>query len=163
MDRKIKALISAVVTFISFAAIPFILIMLIPRELVEYISKMNINLAALQNEIILIGVVLSALSFFKNVFDEASLRYLAASILSTTAWLLYVFIFLGLGNLQRLGMIDFSIEFEHGLNKATIDFRFFVYLSIVSVALKIIHTLLKFREARIEKEKLRLAGQAAPS
>lgn len=157
MNRKIKAFISAVVTFVSFAVIPYVIIMLIPREVLTYLSKTNINLVSLQNEIILVGVVLSALTFFKKFFEEASVGYLAASVLSNAAWLIYIFVFLGLGNLQRLGVLDFSMEFENGVNSATIDFRFFVYLSIVSVVLKIIHTVLKFREARIEKDKIELS------
>ena len=161
MNSKIKALISALATFLSFAVIPYVIIMLIPREIVAYLSKTNMDFIVFQNEIILIGAILSVLSFFKNFFDEASIGYLAASTSSNAAWLIYIFIFLGLGNLQRLGILDLSIEFENGVNMATIDFRFFIYLSIISIVLKIIHTVLKFREAVIEKEKLSLTGQAA--
>ncbi|MGQ9679508.1 MAG: hypothetical protein ACUVV4_01880 [Candidatus Bathyarchaeia archaeon] len=159
MNKIIKALISAVVIFLSFVFIPLIVIMLIPEEIVGIFSRASINLSALQNEIILTGAALSALSFFKNVFDEASVGYLIASVLSNLAWLIYGFIFLGLGDLQRLGVIEVSMEFENGLNQAAVDIRFFVYLGVAIVALKIIHTIIRFREARIEREKLKSEGQ----
>lgn len=152
MKRIVKALLNAALTFIAFTVIPLIVPRLLPRELLVLLSQSSIDIIGLFNEIAIIGVILTIISFLKGLFDEASPVNLVVSVASNVAWLILIFVFLGFGSIERLGLVEVTSRGPQATNTAIVDIRFFVYLALVGTALKVAQSVFKFREARKAKK-----------
>jgi len=152
MNRRAKAIVNAIVTLLIFTVFPLILPRYLPKELLVLFSQSSIDIIALLNEIAILGVVLAVITIILGFFDEASPVNLIVSVFSNIAWLILMIVFLGFGSIERLGLVEISSNVAQATNKLIVDIRFFVYLAIVGTALKVVQSILKFRESRITKK-----------
>ena len=152
MNRRVKAVLIAALTFIVFTVIPLIIPSFLPGELLAMISTSSIDIISLINEIAIVGVALTVIAFVKALFDEASPINLIASVVSNLMWLLLAFLFLGFGSIERLGVVEVTSRGPQSTNTAIVDIRLFVYLALVGTALKVAQSVLKFRQARKAKK-----------
>ena len=143
---------NAIVTLLIFTVIPLVLPRYMPKELLTIISQSSIDIIALLNEIAILGVVLAVITIVLGFFDEASPVNLIVTVLSNVAWLTLMIVFLGFGSIERLGLVEISSNVAQATNKLIVDIRFFVYLAVVGTALKVVQSILIFRESRITKK-----------
>lgn len=148
MRVKIRAVLSAILTFAVFVILPRVLPRLLPPELMAALSQMGFDLFDLLNETAFIGVALALLAAAKGAVEKASPLHPALTAASSAIWLVFSLMILGLGRIETYGVTEFSFEIDGGLNTVLLDMRLFVYIAVVSVGLKIVHSLLEFLDAR---------------
>lgn len=151
MNRRARAVLDAILTLVTSALIPLMLPGMLPPDVMEAASYLPFKLTGLMNEIALIGVVMAALALSKGFVDEASPVHLGISTISKVLWLVLIFVVMGLGRIGNPGVTTFTMEMEGAVSTVVLDFRVFIYLTILTVLLKIAHSFLLFREARLEK------------
>lgn len=151
MNRKAKAVLDAILTLVTSTLIPLMLPRMLPPDVMEAASYLPFNLTGLMNEIALIGLVMAALALSKGFVDKASPVHLGISTISKVLWLVFIFIVMGLGRIGNLGVTKLTMEMEGAVITVVLDFQVFVYLTILTVLLKITYSFLEFRDARLEK------------
>lgn len=151
MSRRTSAMLSAAITLVVFTALPLYAPSVLPPEYFDMISQMGLDVVIFLNEIAVIGVVMATLALAKGFVPAHSVIYLLASIVSITMTLLFTMITVSLGRLEeigRFGITTLEMNVEGALNIVTLDFRLFLWITFVVVALKIVQSLLKFTDAR---------------
>ncbi|KON31213.1 hypothetical protein AC482_01535 [miscellaneous Crenarchaeota group-15 archaeon DG-45] len=148
MRIRAGAVASAVITLAVFAVLPLALPALLPPDLTDAISLMGFDLPSLLNEVAIIGVVLSAIALARGLVEKTSPAYPALSAVSNVGWLAFSLLVLGLGEIGTLGVTELSFEVPGGVNAVVFDMQLFVYIAVVAVGLKIIHSVLEFLDAR---------------
>lgn len=154
MNRKVRAVLNAALTFVVSTLIPLIVPRILPPEVLEATSYMAFDLIGFLNEIALIGVVITGMALLRGFVDEASPVRLGMSTASKVLWLVVFIMVLGLGRIDTMGVTTLSMEMDGGVNTLTLDFQLFIYFAFVIVLLKIGHSFLDFREARLKKMNL---------
>lgn len=166
MRRKLGSIVSAGITLLVFIVLPFYAPRLIPPEFGELLDQVGFDLAPFLNQVTIIGFVLAFLTLIKGFVSKASLVYLSASIaLSALTFSLTLFsLSMGdwrrLSDLESLGITSISMEFRGGLNTTVMDLRLFIQLAALSVALKAVHSILEFMDARTEEAQTELDEQS---
>ena len=150
MSRKVNAVLSAIFTIILFVGIPYFLPNYIPQEFITQIEQSGFDLNDFTYNIIIIGVVTASLTLIGGFVNPASINALIVKILQACLSLLFIIIFLGAGNILNLGYTTFDIAMEGINNTIIMDLSFFVYISIITILLKIIQVYFEWKEARIE-------------
>lgn len=151
MKVRTGAILSAVLTFVVFVVLPLIIPSLLPPELMAPISQIGFDLTGLLNETAIIGVIVSILALAKGFVDKPSPLYPALSTASNVVWLVFSLLIMGLGQIETFGVTEFSFEIEGAVNTLVLDMGLFVYIAVITVGLKIIHSILEFLDARSTK------------
>jgi len=146
-----RSIVFGVLTLVIFTVLPLYAQSMIPQEYLRGFSSQGFDLADLVNKVAFIGLVMSVLILLKGFFEKTSATFLALSIVSTVFWLLIVFFALGMGKMENLGLTVLSSEAGGVSNTVIFDLRLFAYLATIIVGLKIFHSILKFREARLKR------------
>ena len=154
MNRKVKAVLDAVLTFVVSTLIPLMVPRILPPEALEAISYIVFDLIGFLNKIALIGVVMTVMALLRGFVDEASPVRLGISTASKVLWFVVFLLVLGLGRIDTMGITTLSMEMGGGVNTVTLDFQLFIYFAFMIVLLKIVHSFLDFREARTKKMNL---------
>jgi len=163
MKIRKKSVVFAVLTLLIFTVLPLYAQSMIPQEYLRAFSSQGFNLADLVNKVAFIGLVMSILILLKGFFEKTSDTFLALSIASTVFWLLIVFFALGMGKMENLGLTVISSETGDVSNTVIFDIRLFAYLATIIVGLKIIHSILKFREARLKTAAVQPSQPSLPT
>ncbi len=150
MNRKVAAVLSAVVTLLVFTVLPLYAQSLLPSELGMLLNQVGFDLTGFLNQIALIGVVVAFLSVAKGFVYETSPLNLLLSIASSVMTLGITLVTLSLGDIGNLGITMISMKGEGGSNTMILDLRLFIQLAVLTVALKVVHSVLKFMGARTE-------------
>jgi len=148
MKNRKRSIMYAVLILVIFTILPLYGQRVIPQEYLRAFSSQGFDLVDLVNKIAFIGLVMSILILLKGFFEKTSVTYLALSIVSTVFWLLIVFFALGVGKMENLGLTVISSEAGGVSNAIIFDLRLFAYLATVITGLKIVHSILKFRQAK---------------
>jgi len=148
MNRKARAVVDTVITLAVFTLLPLVLPSLLPQSLTAPLAQGGFDLAAFLNQIALVGVAMAAVALVKGLADRASPIHLGVSIASKVLWLVFTVVVLGFGSVEELGVTTFSIETQGSLNTVVIDLSLFAYFAVLTVLLKIVHSVLEFRGAR---------------
>jgi hypothetical protein len=151
MNRKAAAVLGAILTFASSSLIPLMIPQILPPEVLSAASMLPFDLTSYVNEIALIGAVMAVLALSKGFIDPASPIHLGISMISNLLWLVLIFRVIGFGSFDTLGVTTFTMEVMGAVNTVTLDFQVFVYFAISLTLLKIVHSFLEFRDARLEK------------
>jgi len=147
---KAGAVVSAVLTLVLLTVVPLMAPSIIPPEMAEVISRTGFNLTGFLNQIAVIGVVSAALTLGKGLASERSPIYLLLSVASSGATLLFMLTTLSLGDTGNLGVTSISVDLGEVTSSITIDMSLFVEIAAISIVLKVIHSILEFREARAQ-------------
>ncbi len=148
MKIRKRSVVFAVLILVIFTILPLYAPSMMPQEYLRAFSSQGFDLVGLLSKVAFIGLVMSILVLLKGFFEKTSAIYLALSIVSTVFWLLIVFFALGVGKMENLGLTVISSEAGGVLNTLIFDIRLFAYLAIVITGLKIVHSILKFKEAK---------------
>ena len=154
MNRKVRAILNAVLTFAVSTLTPLMVPRILPPEALEVTSHMGFDLIGFLNKIALIGVVMTVMALMRGFVDEASPIQLGVSTASKVLWLVVFLMVLGLGRIDTMGITTLSMEMGGGVNTVTLDFQLFIYFAFMIVLLKIVHSFLDFKEARTKKMNL---------
>jgi len=142
------AVLSAVLTFAAFVVLPLALPSLLPPELMAAITQVEFDFSGLLNEMAIIGVALSVLALAKGFVNRTSPLYPALSAFSNVIWLVFSLLVIGLGQIGTLGVTELSFEVGGGVNTIVFDMSMFAYIAVITVGLKIVHSILEFLDAR---------------
>lgn len=136
MHRVVKGVIVAILYILFFVVVPHVLTRMIPPELLTVLATTGLNVDGIVMSFSLIGVALAALSIAKSVTQPRSVTNLGSIILSNLVWFYLVLFITGLGKPWSLGMAQQTTTSGPATISITLDFRFFVALSSVIVALQ---------------------------
>ncbi len=149
MNRAIKSAISATPYLVFLVIVPLILPRYIPSELARALDQAGvISLQGIVSTFIVIGITLAVLSVLKNMSKESSPLKPIASSLGTIVTLYLILYLVGLGNPSVFGLTNIGVQGGGVGSTLLLDLRFILLLIMLAAALRIIHTSLKFREAR---------------
>lgn len=151
MSRRTSAIISAAITLVIFTVLPLYAPSLIPPEYVDMVAEFGIDIVQFTSEIAMIGGVITVLTLVKGFVEPSSVLYLLASIAMSGVTLFFTVVTVSLGRLDELanlGLTTITMEVQGTLNTMTLDFRVFIWVTVATVALKIIEAFLEFTDAR---------------
>ena len=150
MAKRLEAIFSAVITLILFVGIPYILPNYIPEDLAVQIEQSGFNLDSFSNQIMIIGAITAGLTILSGFVDPTSILALLVNLAQACSSLIFIIVLLGVGNVAGLGYTEFEFAMQGIQSKILMDLRVFVYISIVTIVLKMIQVYLKWNETRIE-------------
>ena len=148
--KKIRPVVSAIITLILFVVVPYMLPEYIPPDVNQLIAESQIDLDWFLNEIMLVGAVTAAITLVKGLAGKTSPIWLLAALAQNVSSLVFTLILLGAGDIMSLGVVELTIDAENATNYIMMNMRVLVYLSVEVVALSMIRSYLLWREARLE-------------
>jgi hypothetical protein len=151
MSRRTSAIISAAITLVIFTVLPLYAPSLIPPEYVDMVAEFGIDIVQFTSEIAMIGGVIAAFTLVKGFVEPSSVLYPLSSIAMSGVTLFFTVVTVSLGRLDELanlGLTTITMEVQGTLNTMTLDFRVFIWVSVATVALKIIEAFLEFSDAK---------------
>lgn len=148
--QRIRPVVSAIITLILFVVVPYMLPEYIPPDVNQLIAESGIDLDWFLNEIMLVGAVTAAITLVKGLAGKTSPVWLLAALAQNVSSLVFTLILLGAGDILSLGFVELTMYAENATNYITMNMRVLVYLSIEVVALSMIRSYLRWREACIE-------------
>ncbi len=164
MSKKTGALISAAITLLIFTVIPLMAPSYLPPSTLETIAQTGIDVPSFVNQLAIMGVAIAGLTLVKGFFASSSPIYLLAALASSGATFAFTVVTLSLGRFEELGNLGLTamnVEVQGSINAIVLDFRFFVQLTALTVALKMVEAVFAFIEAR--KELARTETPPAPA
>lgn len=139
------------ITFIIFTASPLIILQMIPLEILDVLALQGFNLYDLLTKFALLGLIMSIFTLLKGFTEETSISHLLISLSSNIFWLVITFFGIGFGSIGSLGITEISSEIGGISNTITIDLRLFVYLTILTTFLKMVHSILNYNRGMLKK------------
>ncbi len=164
MSKKTGALISAVITLLIFTVIPLMAPSYLPPSTLETIAQTGIDVPSFVNQLAIMGVAIAGLTLVKGFVAPSSPIYLLAALASSGATFAFTVLTLSIGRFEELGnlgLTTLNVEVLGSINAIVLDFRFFVQLTALTVALKMVEAVFAFIEAR--KELTRTETPPAPA
>ncbi|MCW4051088.1 MAG: hypothetical protein NWE89_15295 [Candidatus Bathyarchaeota archaeon] len=147
-NRKVGALISALITLVIFVGIPYMLPDYLEPETMEMAAEYGFDLPSLFNQMMIIGAVTAGLTLIKGFVDETSGIFLLVAIAQNVSTLAFTVVLLGAGNVMNLGLTSFTINQGGVVSQITMDLRVFIYLTFLTVGLKVVQVYLEWNETR---------------
>jgi hypothetical protein len=151
MAKRLEAIFSTLITLILFVGIPYILPNYIPEDLAVQLEQSGFNLDSFSNQMMIIGAITAGLTILSGFVDPTSVIALLVNLAQACSSLIFIILLLGVGNITGLGYTEFQIDMQGVQSKISMDLRVFVYISIVTIVLKMMQVYLKWNETRIEE------------
>ena len=150
MKVKWESVASALFTFLLLVVLPTYAFRVVPPQLLEQIRGAGFDTNALVIQLALIGLVSSAVALVKGITEPTSVAYLIVNLVGSSMYFLFALLFLGFGNVANLG--SGSSKFTSGSMDLLLsfDFRVFIWISALAVALQMLQAVYEWREARSE-------------
>jgi hypothetical protein len=148
--KKIRPIVSAIITLIFLVVVPYMLPEYIPPDVKQLVAESGVDLDWFLNEIMVVGAITTAIALVKGLAGKTSAVWLLASLVQNVSSLAFALILLGAGDIMSLGVVELTMNMENATNYITMNMRVFIYLSIEVVVLSMIQSFLLWREARIE-------------
>jgi hypothetical protein len=150
MSRRTGAILSALFTLAIFVGLPIGVLYLLPADLAAQLSQVGFSVQGLLDQTVIIGVVIAAITIAKGFIDDKTVTYLLLNLASNGITLLFTFIVLGLGNVGSMGLTTVNLNMENAETTVVMDMRLLLQVAVLTVVLKMIQAVLKWREARVE-------------
>ena len=153
MTNKTGALISAAITLLIFTVIPLMAPSYLPSSTLETIALTGIDVPSFVNQLAIMGVVVAGLTLVKGFVVPSSPIYLLAALASSGVTFAFTVVTLSLGRFEELGnlgLTTMNVEVQGSVNAIVLDFRFFVQLTALTVALRMVEAVFAYLEARKE-------------
>lgn len=144
----------ALMTFIVLVALPLAAIRLLPGQTLTQFSDMGFDVQGLAIETAILGLVISAIAFAKAIVGKTSIAYLILDVSSNIIFLAFTLLVVGVGNIGNLGYSSFSLKQGKLTTEIMLDLRVFIYLTIGVVAVSVLQSVARFREARAEEKQV---------
>ena len=140
----------ALVTLTVFVALPLTALRYLPSQTLLQLEEAGLEVQSLVNQTVMLGLVLTALAIGKALAAKSSVEYLVLDVSSIVAGLVFTLLIVGAGDLGSLGYSRLTLSEGKQATEITLDLRAFVYISLGIVALMILQSVLRFREAKAE-------------
>ncbi len=153
MTNKMGALTSAVITLLIFTVIPLMAPQYLPPSYMETLARTGIDVPSFVNQLAIMGVAVAALTLVKGFVAPSSPIYLLTALVSSGLTFAFTVVTLSFGRLEELGnlgLTTMNMEVQGSINAITLDFRLFVQLTALTVALKMVEAVFAYLEARKE-------------
>lgn len=148
--NTLKAVISAFITLVLFVGIPYMLPEYLPDYVMENVAFSEFDILGFLNQIMLIGGVTAAFTLVRGFVEPSSIISFIISIAQNISTIIFTGVFLGAGNITRMGITELTVEMEGLTSVIKTDLRAFFYFTLLTVGLRLIKTYLEWKEARIE-------------
>jgi ABC-type uncharacterized transport system permease subunit len=153
MSKRTSALVSAAITLLMFTAIPLLAPRYLPPSYLETFAKTGIEVSSFSIQLAIMGIAVAALTLVKGFVEPSSPTYLLAAIASSGVTFAFTAVTLSFGRLEELGnlgLTTMNVEVQGSVNAIVLDFRLFVQLTALTVALRMVEAVFAFIEARKE-------------
>jgi hypothetical protein len=151
MPKALKgALTGAATTFILFVLVPFFLPSYLPQDISRIITQSGFNLTGFLRQVMFMGTMTAVLTLASGYVRPTSPYSLAITMARNISTFVFMVIFLGAGEIMNLGLTEMTIAVENTLNNIRIDLQFFIWLTLGTVMLRILGSVIEWREGRIE-------------
>lgn len=153
MSNRTGALVSAAITLLIFTVIPLMTPRYLPPSYMETLSRTGIDVPSFVNQLAIMGVAVAALTLVKGFVAPSSPIYLLAALASSGLTFAFTVVTLSFGRLEELGnlgLTTMTVEVQGSVNAITLDFRFLVQLTALTVALRMVEAVFANLEARKE-------------
>ncbi len=153
MTNKMGALTSAAITLLIFTVIPLMAPQYLPPSYMETLARTGIDVPSFVHQLAIMGVAVAALTLVKGFVAPSSPIYLLAALVSSGLTFAFTVVTLSFGRLEELGnlgLTTMNMEVQGSINAITLDFRLFVQLTALTVALKMVEAVFAYIEARKE-------------
>ena len=157
MSKRTGALVSAAITLLIFVVIPLMAPQYLPPSYIETLARTGIDVPSFVNQLAIMGVAVAALTLVKGFVAPSSIIYLLAALASSGLTFAFTVVTLSFGRLEELGnlgLTTMTMEVQGSVNAITLDFRFFVQLTALTVALRMVEAVFAYIEARKEAKVL---------
>jgi len=144
----------ALMTFIVLVALPLAAIRLLPEQTLNQFSDMGLDVQGLATETAILGLVISAIALAKAIVENTSIAYLILDVSSNIIFLAFTLLVVGVGNIGNLGYSSFSLKQGKLTTEIMLDLRVFIYLTMGVVAVSVLQSVARFREARAEEKQV---------
>lgn len=151
MKFDTKTIIPVLITFLIFTVSPLIILQIIPVAILNLLALQGFNLPDLLTNFALVGVILTIFTLLKGFTEQTSISHLLISLSSHIFWLVITIFAIGLGSIETLGISIISIEISGISNIIMLDLRLFVYLFILITGLKMIQSIMSYKQGRLKK------------
>ena len=146
MKRRLKAVLYACLVAIGFVVSPVLTSASMPPEVSRIVSMVGFDVQAILYTIVLVGVVMTALTFIKTDTDEGTVKHLTASAgLDVLGFYLTLYGF-GLGDPWSFGLVERQLPF--GNVRLTYDLRALIVAFALLTAFSVATAMLKYSYAR---------------
>jgi hypothetical protein len=159
MSNRTGALVSAAITLLIFTVIPLMAPQYLPPSYIETFARTGIDLSSFINQLAILGVAVATLTLVKGFVAPSSPMYLLAALASSGLTFTFSVVTLSFGRLKELsnlGLTTMIVEFQGSTNEITLDFRFFVQLTALTVALRMVEAVFAYLDARKETKVMKL-------
>lgn len=146
--RSINSIVSAGFLLILFVGVPYAVQKYMLPQFVHLLSKVGLDFNGLISQIMIFGVFIAVLTLVKGFISGTSVLALIISISQKTFMIIVTILLLGAGNFSSLGLTKMDLEIENSLHTITMDFRPFLYFTLLLVSLKVILSYLEWIEIR---------------
>ncbi len=123
----------------------------LPPHILDYAERIGIDFPLFVNQLAVMGGAVSILTFLKSYFSQSSPINLLASLTSSGLTFAFTIVTLSLGKISELGTLgltNLDVEVQGSINAISLDFRFLVQLTTLTVILKMVEAVFGFIEAR---------------
>ncbi len=139
-----------IVTLIVFVALPLAAQRYLPQQTLLQLEETGLDIQGFVNQVVMLGLVLTALTVGRALAAKSSVEYLILDISSIVAGLVFALLIVGAGDIGSLGYSSLNLSEGKQATEITMDLRAFIYLSLGTVALRILQSVVRFHEARAE-------------
>jgi hypothetical protein len=115
---------------------------------------MGFDVQGLATETAILGLVISAIALAKAIVENTSIAYLILDVSSNIIFLAFTLLVVGVGNIGNLGYSSFSLKQGKLTTEIMLDLRVFIYLTMGVVAVSVLQSVARFREARAEEKQV---------
>ncbi|MHA2394745.1 MAG: hypothetical protein ACXAEX_22680 [Promethearchaeota archaeon] len=146
--RSIISIVSAGFLLILFVGIPYMVKTSMLAQFGPIFSKAGLDINGLIYQIMIFGIIIASLTLIKGFISETSILALIISIAQKTFMIIITVILLGVGSLSSVGITKMDMEIENSFHTITMDFRPFLYFTLLLVSLKVVLSYLEWIEIR---------------
>ena len=153
MSNKTGALISAAITLLIFTVIPLMAPGYLPPSTLETLAQTGIEVSSFVNQLAIMGVAVAGLTLVKGFVEPSSPLYLLAALASSGVTFVFILVTMSLGRLEELGnlgLTTMNVEVQGSVNAIVLDFRLFIQLTALTVALRMGEAVFAYLKARKE-------------
>jgi hypothetical protein len=140
----------ALLTLIAFVALPLAAQRYLPPQTLLQLEETGLDTQGFVNQMVMLGLVFTALTVGRALAAKSSVEYLILDVSSIVAGLVFTLLIVGAGDIGSLGYSSLSLSEGKQATEITLDLRAFIYISLGTVALRILQSVVRFREARAE-------------
>lgn len=150
MKVRQSAVVSAFATILILVVLPFVVLRLLPDEMLSQLESSGFSLQSFVVQMAMLGFIVAAITLVKGIFERTSITYLILDVLENIVSLIFTFFIIGVGNIGNLGFTSFRIVQGNLTANIILDIRFFLWVAMVVVGLRVVSSIVEFNEEKTE-------------